>query len=116
MTVEAYKQGMNYEIFICRAHNCWDNSKNGAHLSHMKNLIDAENGSSWVSHLGSPKKQIIDVKKNMLKAFDKYLSMNFTDEEKEDLNKLKGYTQDASSSSILLDIIDIALKITERFK
>jgi len=116
MSVESYKNGMSYEVFICRAFKNWDNSKNGAHLSNMRNLIDAENGESFVSHLPSASKQLATVKKYMTKAIDKYLKSKLTDLEKESLSELKNRAENATSSNELLDIIEEGLNITDKLK
>ncbi len=116
MPIESYKNGMSYEIFICRAFKDLDNRKNGAHLSNMRNLIDAENGESFVSHLPNALKQLATVKQYMTKAIDKYLKNKLTDLEKESLSELKNRTEKAGTSSELLDIIEEGLLITDRLK
>lgn len=116
MGIDAYKSGMRYEIFICRAYKSSNNSKNGAHLSYMRNLIDAENGESFVSHLSSATKQLVEVKKYISKAIDKYLKNKLTDGEKDALINLKDKTGMATDSSDLLEIIEEGLQLTNRFK
>lgn len=60
--MESYAEGMSYEIFMKRAFQTSDNSKPGVHLSYLRNLIDAENGELWVSHLPNAKKQLDNIK------------------------------------------------------
>ncbi|GAB6122327.1 hypothetical protein [Dysgonomonas termitidis] len=110
-----YLNATMYEIFICRAFKC-NNSKNGAHLSNMKNLIDAENGKLWVSHLPSASAQLITVKKYISNAIDEFLKKRLSNAERENLLKLKHIVELATSSSQLFQVIDEGLEITDRFK
>ena len=56
-TQHSYSEGSLYEALIRRAYKQTDRSKNGAHSANMINLIDVENGESWVSHLPKYDKQ-----------------------------------------------------------
>jgi hypothetical protein len=76
MPVDSYAEGMSYEILMKRSFQTTDNRKPGIHLSYLKNLIDAENGESWVSHLPSVKKQLEKIKVYMDKAFVKLIKSN----------------------------------------
>lgn len=116
MGIESYKSGMSYENFICGAYKNWDNSINGANLSNMRNLIDAENGDACVSHLPKAERQLATVKQYIIKAFDKYLKFKFTDEKKVKLSQLRKQTELATSSLDLMEIIEEGLEVTNELE
>jgi hypothetical protein len=78
----------------------------------MRNLIDAENGEGWVSHLPSAEKQFAKVNSYIQKAFDKLIKRRRTEEKKNELLQLKERTINSRRSSELLDIIEEAMELT----
>jgi hypothetical protein len=82
----------------------------------MRNLIDAENGESWVSHLPSADKQLVKVKGYIDKAFTKLIKRRRTDEKKIPLYLLQEKAQNSLHSAELLIVIEQALEITHDLK
>lgn len=109
----AYKQGSYYENFMCRAFRTSDNSKPGMHGSAMQNLIDAENGETLVTQLGSFDKQFIKVKKYMNSAFDKFLKMKLPAESLKILVNLQPEVNQARSTADLIHIIERTMEVTQ---
>lgn len=116
MSNDFYSDAMPYEWFICRAHNCLRQSRNGADMSFMRNLMFAEAGSNAVSHLPKYDKQLEKVKGYMDKALDKFLKRKLTAEEKSKINELKERLVMAYSTSALMQIVEEGLEVTQRFK
>lgn len=119
MGVEAYKDGMSYEIFIKRAYPTFSEKRQisaGGHLCYMRNLIDSEQGNSCVTHLGSTTKLLNEVKTYMDKAFDRFIAMNKDPQTDHDLRELKELTSQCQCSEDLMRIVNVGLKITDRFK
>lgn len=119
MGVEAYKDGMSYEIFIKRAYPTFSEQRQmsaGAHLCYMRNLIDSENGSTAVSHLGSTTKLLNEVKGYMDKAFLRFIDMIKSPEIKNDLEELRQLTIQACCSEDLMKIVNVGLKVTDKLK
>jgi hypothetical protein len=115
-SVYAYLQGSNYEIFMHRAFRTSNRSKPGMDGSTMKNLIDAENGESWVRHLGSFEKQLTQIKVYMNKAIDKYLEMKLPVENLVAISLMKSRLDQANSSAVLINIIDETIELTQIVK
>lgn len=115
MNIESYKNGFPYEAYICRAFQMRRSLRNGADSSFMTNLIDAEKG---VKNYGLPsaQKQFETVKKYLVKATDKYLKRKLTEEEIMGLTTCKQQFENAYSSGDLLNVINKALELTQRFK
>jgi hypothetical protein len=117
-TVDDYKKGIDYEIFVQRANRVYDNSKPGMHGSIMQNLIRVENGdTSFVKFHGSYEKQFEKIKTYMNKAMDKYLKMKKIPAE--NLNRiqvLKTQIDRASSSDSLMNIIHETIELTQCVK
>ena len=111
-----YVESMPYEWFMRRALGPLSLHKTGVKNAYMQNLMWAEVGSSNVSHLGNYDKQLIDVKKYMNKAFDKYLKFKLTKEEKQEFLNLKESLVHAYSTEELMQIIETILTLTQRFK
>ncbi|NLP59398.1 hypothetical protein [Lutibacter sp. B1] len=116
MSIETYKNGMMYENFMCRAFKTTDRMKPGIDISYMRNLIDAENGESWVSHLPSADKQLVKVKTYINKAFEKLIKRRRKEEDKMQLRLLQEKAQNSFSSGELLDIIEQTMEITQDLK
>jgi hypothetical protein len=112
MAIDSYAEGMSYEAFMKRAFQTNDNGKPGIHLSYLTNLLDKENGESWVSHLPSAKKQIEKVKSYMDKAFMKLIKVNKDTSVKKALAGLQIQTKDSNSAAELSVIIRKALNLT----
>ena len=117
---ESYKKGMDYEAFIRRAYNCsreMESSVDGADCSYMQNLIDLENGKSWVSHLQSVEKQFEEVQTYIVNAIDKFLTKKeITDEQREKLKELRGEAIVAFNSTRLMNVIEVGLEVTHSLK
>jgi hypothetical protein len=114
-----YAKSMMYEIFIRRAFKTdRHNSRYKGDVAFMTNLIDSENGRSNVAHLPSFEKQLAQIKTNITKAIDKFLSpaWRLTHEEKNELVVLKTRLIDAYSSSQVLEIVNAAVELTNRYK
>lgn len=116
MSDNTYVRAIRYENFMCRAFGTYDRRKPGLDISYMRNLIDAENGESWVSHLPSADKQLIKIKLYIDKAFDKFIAKRKTDEKKFPLIILKQKAQNSYDSEELLSIINQALMLTQDLK
>lgn len=112
MAVNSYAEGMSYEIFMKRAFQTTDNRKPGIHLSYLKNLIDAENGESWVSHLPKAEKQLEKVKGYMEKALIKLIKSNKDSSVKSILSELQVEVSRSSGSYELIGVIRKALDVT----
>ena len=82
VTQHSYLEVSLYEALIRRAFMQIDRSKNGAHSANMTNMIDAENGESWVSHLPKYDKQFSKIQSYLRKALNKILKWKLTDDEK----------------------------------
>lgn len=116
MTIETYKNAMRYENFMCRAFKTYDRSKPGIDISYMRNLIDAENGESWVKHLPSADKQFNKIKNYIDKAFNKLIKRRRTEDKKMPLLILQEKAQNSYTSTELLYIIEQALELTHDLK
>jgi hypothetical protein len=116
MSVESYSEGMNYETFIKRAFKTYDNSKPGMHLSVLQNLIWAENGDSCVSHLPSFDKQLLQTKKYLHKGFAKFLKRRLKADLRTEIENLEERIDKARSSTDIIDIVNVGLKLTQEFK
>ena len=114
MAVESYAEGMSYEIFMKRAFQTNDTSKPGIHLSNMKNLIDAENGESWVSHLPKANKQLEKVRGYMNKGFEKLIKTNKDLKVKSLLADLQVKTLQSGNAVELCGILRRALDVTKQ--
>lgn len=110
--MDSYAEGMSYEIFMKRAFQTSDNNKPGIHLSYLRNLIDAENRESWVSHLPNAKKQLDEIKGYMDKAFVKLINSNKDVAVKSVLTGLRAEVLNSASSNDLIGIIRRALDVT----
>ena len=115
MERDFYTETMPYEHFICRAYQCFPQRKNGAQHSFMQNLMMAEHKVSYVSHLSKFDKQFGVVKNYIDKALKKFLKMNLTQEEHQNILSLQERLESASSSIILMEIVNDGLKVTQRF-
>lgn len=117
-TVDDYKKGSTYEIFIHRANRKYDTSKPGAHGSIIQNLIRVENGdTSFVKWHGSFEKQFEKVQYYMHKAMDKYLKMKkIPVEDRARLEVLKNKIDQANSTDDLMAIIEITIELTQPVK
>jgi len=117
-SIESYKNGSNYEIFIHRAYRNSDTSKPGTHSSVIENLILVENGdTSFVKWHGSFEKQIEKAKVYMHKAMDKYLKMkSISKDNLERLDVLKHKIDMAYSSDDLMQIIQETIELTQTEK
>lgn len=114
-----YVNSMAYEVFICRAFKTdRNNNRHKAHIANMTNLIDSEHGRSNVAHLPSFEKQLVQVKSNIDKAIDKFLSptWHLKQDEKAKLMVLKSRLNSAFSSVQVLEIIDVAIDVTNAYK
>lgn len=107
-----YTESFGYEILIRRAFNCARGS-HGAESALMKNLLDAENGTRH-SFLPKQEKQLLTVKKNLLKAIDKFLTKRNNSEYRSSLMIIRNQIESASSGSELLPYIEEALKVTPK--
>lgn len=119
MTIDSsysYRQGFDYEIFMRRAFQTSNTSKPGMHGSAMQNLIDAENGQIVLKQLGSFEKQLIQVKKYMQTALDKYLKMNLPSDTLEMFKKMKVQVDAAISTSDLIKVIGMTIELTQSVK
>lgn len=113
--ISSYTAGMPYETFIRRAFKCPRGSKHGADGAYMTNLIDAESGAKQFK-LGTPEKQLSNIKDNISKALDKFLRFKLSPQESETITHLKNRTEGANSSYDLQQVLDEGLEVTQRFK
>ena len=108
-------EGSSYENFMARAFNDYDNSKPGMNCSNMKNLIDAENGSTiLIDLLGSFTEQLSKVKKYMQTGIDKFIKRSNSDNKRDLFTDMKFKIDQAQSTTDLLDIIERVLVATNR--
>ena len=108
-------EGSSYENFMARAFNDYDNSKTGMHCSCMKNLIDAENGSTiLIDQIGSFAEQLSKVKKYMQDAIDKFIKRSNSVDKRELFTDAKFKIDQAQSTTELLQIIERVLVATNR--
>ena len=113
----SYKNGMTYENFMHRAYQKYDPSKDDRHSSAMKNTIDAENGQSWVKHLGTFDKQFAKLKTNIHKALDKYIANKKLKTEVTDtISTFKARVDNAMTTDELMMIIHQTLELTDDIK
>lgn len=112
MGIESYKKGSSYENFMHRAFNSYNSGKLEHSLSVMRNLIDAENGETCVSHLPSAQKQLEKIKGYLHKAFDRLLETKKYQNDKIALLHLQNEIALSSSSDELMIIIEQALELT----
>jgi hypothetical protein len=115
MTPESYGKGTKYEMFIRRAHKCDRGMKHGADVAFLGHLIDTENQEPIAEFLPKFDKQFEPVKKYILKAIDKFLSRKPTEDEKNSLVSLREDTENASTSSEIVSIVENGLEITQRY-
>jgi len=114
-----YVRSMAYEVFICRAFKTDRNNRlHKAHIANMTNLIDSEKERSNVAHLPSYQKQLLQVKDNLGKAIDKFLSTSWrlTQEEKGTLLILKQSLLMASTTLQILEIAEKGLELTNKYR
>lgn len=118
MLNNSYERAAPYEIFMCRAHDNWDNSKPGFHMCYMQNLIRAEEGdTSLRKFVGSYEKQLENVKKYMLKSLIKFKQKkSITDEQQQLFDFLIKKLEVSYSTEDLLDIVKVALQMTNKDK
>ena len=114
--MSTYTSAMRYENFMCRAFQTTDRRKPGIDISNMRNLIDAENGESWVSHLPSADKQLVKIRSYIDKAFEKLIKRRRTEEKRIPLLILQGNARNSDTSNELLSIIQNALELTQDLK
>jgi hypothetical protein len=108
--------GYTYENFIRRAYRTNDRSKPGMDMSVMRNLGWAEEGRSSVSHLTSSENMLTILKTYIEKGLDKMLKFKLTPEEKQKLEVIKHTVPYCLSSRQLMDCINDAMDVTQRFK
>jgi len=114
---EAYGQGIMYEFFIRRAFNCDRGMRHGADVGFMRNLIDTENGASWMKgHRHSYEKQFATVSTYIGKALEKFLKQNLKEDERAKLTELSERLAVAASSVDLMAIVNEGLEATQRLK
>lgn len=107
-----YTESFGYEILIRRAFNC-GRGEHGADSALMKNLLEAENGKRH-SFLPSREKQLLTVKKNLLKAIDKFLTNRKIIESRGILSGIRNQIESAGSGAELLTHIEKVLTITPK--
>ena len=114
-SIDSYKKGSNYEIFMHRAFRTSDNSKPGMHGSIIQNLIQIECGdTSFLKWHGTFDKQLEKIKYYMHKGMDKYLSMKKIPPTNIDaLKMLKQRIDPARSSDQLMEVIDRSIELTQ---
>jgi hypothetical protein len=110
-----YLNGSRYEGLIRRAHNCSPGQKHGAYREALTNLIAAEDGQKSYG-LPSAQKQLDNLKKYISKALEKFQKEKLTENEAFQLHKLMMDTQNAYSSDELIEVVNSALILTDRFK
>ncbi len=117
-SIESYKDGMNYEIFMLRAFRNSDNSKPGMHCSIIQNLVQIESGdTTFIKWHGSFEKQLDQAKKYMLKAMEKYLKIKkIPTENLARIEILKSHIELAESSKELINIIEVTNELTQCVK
>ncbi len=114
-----YVRSMAYEVFIRRAFKTdRHNPRYKGDVAFMTNLIDSENGRNNVAHLPSFEKQLAQIKTNITKAIDKFLSpaWRLTHEEKNELLVLKNRLAVAYSTFQVLEIVNVAVELTNKYK
>jgi hypothetical protein len=103
---DTYGKGSTYEMFIGKAFNDFSRSKPGTHGSVLTNLIDSEMGKSNIKHLGSTSKLLINLKKYMHKAMDKFLkNKKLSEPDRLKFESLKNQIDYSSHSDELFEII-----------
>lgn len=116
MNGEIYAQGLQYEFFMRRALKVRQDHSKGADDSYMRNLINTENGMDLTRLVGSHDKQMEKIKKFMGKALDKYLKLKLTPDERSTLEGLQQKLAVAYDSRSLMQIVEVGLETTQRFK
>jgi hypothetical protein len=89
--------------------------KIGATDYDFKAIVYFEEGNSFMKQKEYDK-VIQKIKSNLMDAFDKFLSFKLTETEKMQLEKLKPSIQFANDSESILEIVDKANDITQRFQ
>lgn len=114
-SIDSYRDGMAYEIFMHRAFKSSDNSRPGMHCSVIQNLVQIENGdTSFQKWHGSFEKQFEKTKVYMHKAMDRYLKMKKIPSDKLDrLYFLNSQIDKAYSSDDLMEIVRETIDLTQ---
>ncbi len=113
-SIDAYMRGSRFEAFMRKAFPDKARNKPGMNGAEFQNLINSENGESFVKHLGSTAKLLTGIKKHMEKAMNKYLSNKKLPEN--NLAKIEALGHQISrcnSSDELYDIICSTIELTQ---
>ena len=108
MKKDYYAEGIRYERLIRIAYNFKPSKGNGADKGFMRNAIWAENGASYVKHLGSYEKQLEKVKVFISKALIKLSNTKPYNNAGEYFLWLNSKVKNAYSTEELLYVIDKA--------
>lgn len=103
MSVEAYKNGTNYEVFIRRAFKCDKQRRYGADCGIMQNYLNNSSNTKAYDQLH----------KYIENAIDRFFKFKLNQQEKDELLKLKSMHQNHVD---LMIIVNKGLDITIRHK
>ena len=106
-----YLNATLYENFLANAYR-HDKRITIAHLQELRNLMNAENGITS-TYLGTPEKQLKEIKKRLLKAIDIYTSIL---PENEKLFELIELVNCATNSTDISLIVEKGLDYTEQLR
>ncbi len=109
----SYVASSSYENFMRRAFKSSKAHNPQYTLSVMQNLINTENGKNYVKI--SLEKQLIQIKVNIHKGFEKFLQKKMSDEKRNALNDLKNQIDYSDSSFKLIDILEQGIELTHEF-
>lgn len=110
-----YSKGMNYEQFIHRSNQKYDRTNYDASATLFESLMDIEQGDKTTKDiLGSYSQQLVKIKSNLNKAFNKFYKIKKIPVENiERLKQLNTYTTNAQTTDQLLAIIEEAMELTK---
>ncbi len=109
MSKDEYTQAMKYEMLVRNVYNCQRGMRNGADLCFMQNAMTMERGETFAKHLGSFEKQFEKVKNYISKALTKASKTTPFSKESEFFITLNNRLEYLSSTSELMDIVNLGL-------
>ncbi len=110
---EENERALNLEIFLKRAFRNIKGIKRTPEPRELLNLIDVEKGGSPKDQ-GTREKQIEEIKKRLLIAFEFFLSSELDDQERLDLTNLMNEVQYLNSSYSISLLAENGIRYTDK--
>jgi hypothetical protein len=111
---ELYTKSKSYEDFIRRAHKCLRQTRLGADVSFMHNLMRMEAGQTPVRGL-THEKQMGILKTHMARALEKLLKWKLIAEDRAVIEAQLAALDRARGSRDLMAIVSASMEATRRF-